>query len=120
MLILSKRVRERYSVWLERGVNSSIISSINEKLVNTGHSFRESSVFKVIYKASRKPPNTVIFHLVNTAKAITILLEKPRLYVQKKLVQPLLRPWLYTLVIFFSLLHSLLLSQLSISVLSSV
>ncbi|CAH8586727.1 unnamed protein product [Schistosoma guineensis] len=93
MRTLSKRIQEHCPAWLRRGGNGSIRSSIIEHLVNTGHSIKTDSAFKVIYKVSRSLPKTIRLHLRCIAEAIAIHFEKPELCVQKRLVQPLLLPW---------------------------
>ncbi|CAH8288407.1 unnamed protein product [Schistosoma intercalatum] len=93
MRTLSKRIQEHCPAWLRRGGSGSIRSSIIEHLVNTGHSIKTDSAFKVIYKVSRNLPKTIRLHLLCIAEAIAIHFEKPELCVQKRLVQPLLLPW---------------------------
>ncbi|KAH9583632.1 Alpha-(1,6)-fucosyltransferase [Schistosoma haematobium] len=93
MRTLSRRIQEHYVAWLKRGGNGSIRSPIIEHLVNTGHSIKADSAFKVIFKVSRSLPKTIRRHLLCITEAIAIHLEKPELCVQKRLVQPLLLPW---------------------------
>ena len=93
MRVLSKRVQEHYPAWLRKGNNGAIRSAIIEHIVNTGHSICKEKSFKVIYKVKRSLPKSTSFRILCIAEALAIWIEKPDLCTQKKLLHPLLLPW---------------------------
>ena len=90
---LSTRIVEHIPVWLAKGEQKSIRSSILAHLVDTGHRVDPSIAFTVVYRISRNLYRSVKLKLLNTAEAVAIHLEKPDLCVQKTFVQALRLPW---------------------------
>lgn len=84
MSSLSQRIQEQHLVWLKRGRNASIRSFIIEKLVNTDHSTKTDSAFKVLYKLSRKLSKAVSSYLHSIAKTLVIPFRKIRILSKKK------------------------------------
>ena len=74
-------------LWFIKGGNKSFNSAILGILVDTGHQFGATKLFKVIYQVQGNKSRTLKHHILATADAIGIHLRKPKLCSRKQHVR---------------------------------